>query len=192
YRYFSVTDARFSVLTNGIVYWFYTDLDASNKMDAKPFFEFNMLDIRKSAVEELKKFSKSAFDLDNILTTASQLKYTREIKRVILEQVIEPSEDFVKYVTTQVYNGRLTQPVKEQFTQLTRQAFKQVLSDQINQRLKSALTPDAPSVTAVETPNVATDTAVGVEDRPVTTEEEVEGFYIIRAILREIVDVKRV
>ena len=61
YRYFSVTEARFSVLTNGIIYWFYTDLDASNKMDGKPFFEFSMLDVKESSVEELKKFSKSAF-----------------------------------------------------------------------------------------------------------------------------------
>src|SRR3954467_14919592 len=60
YRYFSVTEARFSVLTNGIIYWFYTDLDASNKMDAKPFFEFNMLDFKESDIEQLKKFSKAA------------------------------------------------------------------------------------------------------------------------------------
>lgn len=96
YRYFSVTEARFSVLTNGIVYWFYTDLDAPNKMDSKPFFEFNMLDIREQDVEELKKFTKSAFDLDGILTTASELKYTREIKRILAEQLQEPSEDFSK------------------------------------------------------------------------------------------------
>lgn len=42
YRYFSVTDARFGVLTNGVQYRFYTDLDAANKMDAKPFFEFDL------------------------------------------------------------------------------------------------------------------------------------------------------
>jgi predicted type IV restriction endonuclease len=34
YRYFSVTEARFSVLTNGIAYRFFTDLEAPNKMDA--------------------------------------------------------------------------------------------------------------------------------------------------------------
>src|SRR5215212_7842711 len=109
YRYFSVTDARFSLLTNGIIYWFYTDLEAPNKMDGKPFFEFNLLDIREGNVEELKKFSKSAFDLDNILTTASELKYTREIRRIITEQMQEPSDEFVKFITAQVHNGRATQ-----------------------------------------------------------------------------------
>lgn len=194
YRYFSVTEARFGVLTNGIAYWFYTDLEASNKMDSKPFFEFNMLDIRESAVEELKKFSKSVYDLENILTTASQLKYTREIKRIIIDQVIEPSEDFVKFVASQVYNGRFTQPVKEQFTHLTRQAFKQVLNEQINERLKSALSPEAITPTPLpEAATSSTDTpATESGDGPTTTQEELEGFYTVRAILREVIDVKRV
>lgn len=192
YRYFSVTEARFGVLTNGILYWFYTDLEAPNKMDSRPFFEFNMLDIRETAVEELKKFSKSTFDLDNILTTASQLKYTREIKRVIAEQVQEPSEAFVKFVASQVYNGKITQAVREQFTQLTRQAFKQVVNEQINERLKSALSPEAVPVPAIETPASPTDTPTTSPDGPITTQEEMEGYYVVRAILREVIDIKRV
>src|SRR6185295_5396399 len=125
YRYFSVTAARFGVLTNGIAYWFFTDLEAPNKMDAKPFFEFNVLDIKEPAVEELKKFTKSAFDLNNILTTASELKYTREIRRIMAEQMQEPSDEFVKFFAAQVYQGRMTQAVREQFAQFTRQALKQ-------------------------------------------------------------------
>lgn len=194
YRYFSVTEARFSILTNGIAYWFYTDLEATNKMDSKPFFEFNMLDIRETAVEELKKFSKSSFDLDNILTTASQLKYTREIKRIIVEQVQEPSDDFVKFVASQVYHGKITQAVREQFTQLTRQAFKQVVNEQINERLKSALSPDVVSSPMPEVAIPLTDatTTESPAGDLVTTQDEVEGFYIVRAILREAIDIKRV
>src|SRR6266508_2420373 len=139
YRYFSVTEARFGVLTNGIVYWFYTDLEAANKMDAKPFFEFNLLDFKEQEAEELKKFSKSAFDLTNILTTASELKYTREIKRILAEQMQEPTDEFVKFFAGQVYTGRMTQAVREQFAQLTRQALKQFVNDKINERLKTAL-----------------------------------------------------
>jgi predicted type IV restriction endonuclease len=203
YRYFSVTEARFGLLTNGLMYWFFTDLEAPNKMDAKPFFEFNMLDIREPAVAELKKFSKSAFDLNNILTTASELKYTREIRRVLLEQLQQPSDEFVKLVTAQVYTGRMTHTVKEQFAQLTRQAFAQLVNDQINERLKSALAtvsvpdatvtsdtvpPDSPTKAAAPNANGASEDGTLVE----TTDTELEGFYIVRAILREIVNVKRI
>jgi hypothetical protein len=45
FRYFHVTSARISILTNGQVYKFFTDLDAPNKMDEKPFLELDLLDI---------------------------------------------------------------------------------------------------------------------------------------------------
>ncbi len=38
-RYFHVSTAKFGILTNGIVYKFYTDLEHENKMDEKPFLE---------------------------------------------------------------------------------------------------------------------------------------------------------
>jgi predicted type IV restriction endonuclease len=197
YRYFSVTAARFSVLTNGLVYWFYTDLEALNKMDSKPFFEFNLLDFREQDAEELKKFSKSTFDLNNILTTASELKYTREIRRILAEQLQEPTEEFVKFFAAQLYTGKMTQKVREQFAQLTRQALKQFINDQINDRLKTALAGDttmiAPADKTTDPAIVSNGTGgVAVEENVVTSEDELEAFYIIRAILREIVPVKRV
>lgn len=148
YRYFSVSEARFGVLTNGISYRFYTDLEAPNKMDAKNFFEFNMSDIREQDIEELKKFTKSAYDLNNSLTTASDLKYSREIQRIMAEQLQQPSEEFVKFFTGQVYSGRVTPAIQEQFTQITRRALKQFINDQINERLKSALGGDTHLTTA--------------------------------------------
>ena len=42
FRYFSVTDARLAILTNGVVYQFYSDIERPNKMDEKPFFEFQV------------------------------------------------------------------------------------------------------------------------------------------------------
>ncbi|HPC03415.1 MAG TPA: type I restriction endonuclease [Syntrophales bacterium] len=192
YRYFGVTEARFGVLTNGLLYWFFTDLEAPNKMDSKPFFEFNMLDIKETAVEELKKFSKSSFDLDYILTTASELKYTREIKRMLLEQMQEPTDDFVKFFASHVYGGRVTQEVRELFSQLTKQAFKQVINDQINERLKSALASDVGTTSPAATDSsLSAGESKNIDDIE-TTEEELEGYHIVRAIVRECIPSKRV
>jgi predicted type IV restriction endonuclease len=200
YRYFSVTDARFGVLTNGIAYWFYTDLEAPNKMDSKPFFEFNMLDMREPDVEELKKFTKAVFDLSGILTAASELKYTREIKRLMTAELQAPSEEFVKFFAGKVYHGKFTAAVREQFAQTTQRALRQFVTDQLNERLKSALGASSPVVpepipTSVPVP-VAPDTAAPTDEpgRPavVTTDEERDAFLVVRAILREVVDVKRI
>ncbi len=78
-RYFNVSKAKFAILTNGIIYKFYTDLIEPNKMDEKPFLEFDITEIKDQQIEELKKFHKSYFDLANILSSASELKYTNEV-----------------------------------------------------------------------------------------------------------------
>lgn len=80
YRYFTVTNARFAILTNGQYYHFYTDLKAPNKLDSRPFFVFNLLDYNEASVEELSKFSNAAFDVENILAQAERLKYVAAIK----------------------------------------------------------------------------------------------------------------
>jgi len=196
YRYFSVTEARFGVLTNGVVYWFYTDLEASNKMDAKPFFEFNMLDVREQDLEELKKFAKAAFNLDAILTTASELKYTRAIKQVMVAEMQEPTEDFVRFFAGQVYTGKMTPAAREKFTHITRRALRQFVTDQLNERLKAALGGGSPAVvdTPAPAPVLAPETPAEADGKPttVTTDEEREAFFIVRAILRETVEVKRI
>jgi len=197
YRYFIATEAHFGVLTNGIIYRFYSDLEKPNVMDEKPFLEFNMLDIEEPLVEELKKFTKTSFDLDSILTTAVELKYTKEIIKLIDGEMRSPSDDFVKFFASQVYSGRLTPPVREQFTELTSKAFKQVINNKINDRLKEAARLSEENVLSERaTPEHVTETPNEVEKPPsggiTTTEEELEGYYIIKTILRTIVDAKRV
>lgn len=197
YRYFSVTEARFSVLTNGMLYWFYTDMDAPNKMDTKPFFEFDLRNLRDDHIGELKKFSKATFDLNSILTTANELKYTREIARLLTEQMREPSDEFLKLLVSHVYSGRMTQPIREQFSQFVKQAFAQIVNDRITERLKTALAGEGSS--AIVTPTHVPTSESTIASQPeevsgtiVTTDEEIEAYYIVRAILREVVNVKRV
>jgi predicted type IV restriction endonuclease len=197
YRYFSVTPARFGVLTNGIVYRFYSDLENQNVMDAKPFLELDLLNIKEPLVEEVKKFSKSAFDLNNILVIASELKYMREIRKVFEDQINTPSEDFVKFFASKVYTGKLTQQVREQFTQITKKTLKQFINDKINDRLNIALASEA-SILQDEPLSEADiskiqETSGSEKDSKVsTTEEELEGYYIIKNILRESIDSSRI
>src|SRR5437016_2245422 len=154
YRYFSVTEARIAVLTDGIVYRFYTDIEEPNKIEPKPFMEFNMLDIQEPLVIELKRLTKQAFNLEAILTVASELKYTREIKRILHDQLNAPSEEFVRFLAVQVYSGKLTSAVREQFTGITKKAFAQFIHEPITERLRSAMgEPSFPAETTSNTEN---------------------------------------
>lgn len=193
FRYFHVTEARFGVLTNGLVYRFFTDLERPNKMDEKPFFEFNILDFKDRDVDELKKFAKALFNVDQILTTASDLKFTRIIQSRLAEWMTNPSEELVRLLSADLLAGkRFTPVVKDQFTLITKHAFESLISERINERLKGAMTPEL-SLTQ-EPPSSHSPTIVKERDgnQVVTTAEEIEGFHIVRAILRECVPLKRI
>lgn len=197
FRYFHVTTARISILTNGQVYRFFTDLDAPNKMDEKPFLEFDLLDIDDHVVPELQKLTKGTFDVDSIISAAGELKYVGQIKRVLATQFSEPDDDFVRLLATRVYDGAITQKVREQFAQLTRKATTQFLGDQINERLKSAMTgavkPAIPNSTPLANELLENSAQDEVEKTKIeTTVEEIEGFNIIKAIVRCELDVKRI
>jgi hypothetical protein len=110
FRYFTVTDARIGVLTNGIVYRFFTDLEAQNKMDDRPFLEVDMLDLKETVVEELKKLTKPAFNPDDLMTAAGDSKYTREIKRLLAEQIENPSDEFRRVRGRQINYLKTTGP----------------------------------------------------------------------------------
>lgn len=194
FRYFHVTEARFGVLTNGLVYRFFTDLEQPNKMDEKPFFEFSILDFKERDVEELKKFAKSAFDIEKILTTANDLKYTRAIQTKLAELLSNPSEDFVRVLSTDLLGAkRFTPAIRDQFTAISKRAFEQFVGERINERLKGAMSLE--SVTVSDRPAIANkedEASVAAEPVIVTTDEELEGFHTIRAIVRNIVPTKRV
>ena len=190
YRYFSTTEARFAILTNGITYEFYSDIDEPNKMDSRPFFTFNILGFQDHQINELKKFTKSAFSLDDILTTASTLKYTGAIKKILEEELSNPSEPFVRFFASKIFDGRLTKPVIEQFTRIVKEARKQFINEKINERLKSALSANDSSKEEVSPEEI--DESSEDSNGIITTEEEIESYNIIKAILRETTDVKRV
>lgn len=192
FRYFSVTNARIAALTNGVVWQFYTDLDTPNRMDSKPFLVLDLLDIDETLIPEVQKFTKTHFDLDSVINAAEELKYVGALKREIGAQFREPSEEWVRFFTTRVYDRSFTAKVREQFTPLVDKAARQFLTEQVNDRLKTALGADAGITTAPPTAaTVEADSATNGEDSEnagtdhpeiVTTIEEIEGFQIVKAI----------
>ena len=194
FRYFSVVHARIAVLTNGVLYRFYTDLEEANKMDDKPFLEFDILDIRQPLVNELKRFTKSAFDLDETITAASDLKYTKEIKHIMIKQFESPTEDFVRFFLSSAYNGIKTQAVIQQFTDIVKRALNQFMNEEINQRLQSAITKESAAEHSVKENEEDSEELIDekVDTRIITTEEELEGFFIVKSIVRKVVDPDRI
>ena len=189
-RYFHVSKAKFGLLTNGIIYRFYSDLVEANKMDEKPFLEFNISEIKDNQIEELKKFHKTVFDSESIVNTASELKYTNELRHLFQQELTSPSAEFVKHFAKQVYPSVVTAKVLEQFTNLTKKSIQQHISDLITERLKIALTKE--NEVTKEQEAIQAEQAKAEESKIVTTEEEIEGFLIVKTILRQKISSTRV
>lgn len=200
FRYFAVTSARIAILTNGQVYQVYTDGDAPNRMDEKPFLVFDLLDVDRALVAEVQKLSKESFDLESVISAAEELKYIGLVKRALANEIKEPTDDWIRYFVARVYDGKATQRVVDQFRGLVAKAASQYITDQVNDRLKSALGEESggvqPSTTHVEVVDVITHDEAVALDGPdpdiVTTDEELEGFNIVRAIAVAVVAPDRV
>lgn len=200
-KYFVASNARFGVLTNGIEYRFYTDLEKANIMDEKPFLIIDMLDLSDADIGQLKKFHKSYYNESDILSTASELKYTTEIKSILNREFISPTPDFVKFFLRQVYDGQATQKVVDQFTPIVKKSISSVvndiISDRLNVAIKSGEQADVP-VTKEDTPqeieNVLPDGIVAMdgESGVVTTQEEIDAYNIIRSILRKSISADKI
>ncbi|HEV7248957.1 MAG TPA: type I restriction endonuclease [Shinella sp.] len=185
FRYFTVTNAKFAILTNGRTFNFYTDLEATNKLDTRPFFVFDVTDFNSGIIAELRKFEKGTFDISAILATAERLKYTSGIKQEISKLIEEPSEDFVRLVSRNVYEGQLRAQAKEMLTGVVRTAFREVIMDAVKNRLSSALADTQEVIEKIDEPTAD-------EPEVVTTEEEREGYMIVKAIVRDTISPKRV
>ena len=182
FRYFAVTDARVAVLTDGIRYLFYADLEKPNQMDERPFFEFNFHNFSDQDVSELSKFTKESFDVDEILGTASNLKYLRALTAEIQREFSDkPSDELVKLFASRVYEGRLTSQIREDFANLLQRAFESMVRNKIKAKLDTAFSAEDTEESEPEKPNEI-----------FTTDEELEGFRITQAIAAEIVHPSRV
>jgi hypothetical protein len=197
YRYFSVTKARFGILTNGREWRFFTDLDIPNKMDEQPFFIFSVVEYGDQDLTELEKFAAANFSVDGIISAASDLKLKSLITEALRREFMTPSDEFARMIGKRVMTGAITADVRTRLSNLIVSCVTDILRDQANQRLKdaidrpSALLP-AGSVVSATLPAPPVPETLASADPVRTTDEERDAFRIIQAILRKDIDVKRV
>lgn len=182
FRYFGTSKAKFAILTNGQIYKFFTDLEEPNKMDEKPFLTVDILDIKEPQVAELKKFCKSNFDIDAIFDIASELKYVNAFKSLFLQQLQNPTDDFVKLFLNDIYSGVKTQNVVDKFRPILKKSLNQCITETMNDKIKTVL--DKNETTDEETQNAEPEEQKR-EKNIITTDEELEGYFIVKNILKD-------
>lgn len=126
--------SKFGILTNGIQYQFYTDIQDENILDSKPFFEFNLLNINDSDIKILSYFNKSE-DINNARQIAEELKKRKDLRNKIEELLEDPPKDFVKFMAKQVGVSFVGESVVKEYTSLIRDVIDEYISDKTNKNL---------------------------------------------------------
>lgn len=184
FRYFGTTDAKLALLTNGIIYNFYTDGDRTNRMDERPFFTFDLDHYRKGDLRHLASFQKSEFDIERISAQAGTLKLQSEVIAELRREFSAPSDEFVRLIANRLHDGRLTEPVRDRFKHVISNSIASLIREGVDQRLENAISQGSS----------ANDDAVDEIDMSEiqTTQSEIDGFNIIRAIGSREVPVDRI
>ncbi len=189
FRYFATTKARFAILTNGIRYRFFTDLEAQNKMDDLPFLDFNILNMRENQIIELQKFEKSNFNIAKIFDSASVLKYEGKFKDTLYEQFSCPSDEFIRFFLQGVYSGVKTQSVVDRFRPILKASMQEFISETMNDKIKSALS-SAPQVSSA--PSESGESCLDGESQAqlVPTEEEMDAYYFLQNQFKDYIKIE--
>ncbi len=192
HRYFHVSKARFGVLTNGHVYNFYADLEKPNIMDEKPFFTLDLSNLKDSSIKILEKFTKNGYHLEGILDSAEGLKYIKAIRKEFEKELQEPSDELVKLLVSRFFDRPLVASRMAAFKEYTKKALSSSINESISSRLKTALSINEtiPQKPAAEVAPI--DDNISTETKVITTDEEIEGSQIVKAILREHIPASRI
>lgn len=192
-RYFNVTECKFGLLTNGIEYRFYSDIEKPNVMDQSPFLVIDVLNLKERDVKQLEKFSNESLDIENILSMAGNKKYINGIKNIFKKEVAEPSDEMAKFYAAKLTDKMLRQNVIDEFKVYTKQAFSEIVNDMVNDRINSIKAKLSEDSETSQSEDVQDETHVEADNKGiVTTEVELEGFFIVKSILAEIVPLSAV
>ena len=205
-KYYAASNARFGVLTNGIEYRFYADLEKQNIMDEKPFLVVNMLDLSDSDIEQLKKFHKSYYNEQDILSTAQELQITIQIKDLLNKNFQQPGDEFTRYFVKCLNDWKSSSKLIEQYRPILKKSIASVINDIIADRLNVAMKTNEDKVietvseegtSCEKTVETAKDLPNGIvfqdeEKGIITTQEEIDAYNIVRSILRQYVDEERI
>lgn len=196
-RYFAFTESKFGILTDGVEYRFYTDIDEPNKLDKTPFFVFKLSDLRPSDIAEIEKFQKSTFNAESIHNTAENLKYTTAIESFVKTQFDNPSDDFIRYLISKVYKGKKVQSAIDKFQPIVKRSLKQFIDERVNERFKNAMDGNGGDDKVIPTPPPGKDEPSKDEEtdntpKVETTLEELEAYGIIKAMIKDVLPAEKI
>ena len=163
--YMSTNDnVKIGILTNGIVYRFYSYFEKSKKMDKMPFFIFDFENITDEAISILLLFCKDNLNLTELLKKGEELWYYNKITDKLKQILTKPNDDFIRLLAKDYSPTKITAGVLEKFKPIVNKAITTAITDLTQEALVEEVVDEKGKMI-------------------VTTEKELKAFEMTKALL---------
>jgi len=170
-----VRGARLGVLTNGVHWRFYTDIENENVMDKKPFVEWQVLSEENPPYDFLTLLQKSQYDAE-LMRTFAERRRQQNLLIEELSRLLEPAPEFIRLAIANIETRYLKEAVIDSWKPVLKAAIAEWAKQQ---RLSTVLG------------EVAADTTAEPQVRKTRTVETTQGELYGLAIVRELLGAER-
>lgn len=188
-RYFNATpEVKIAILTNGIEYKFFTDLNQDNIMDNQPFYSFHIESLSELDIETIDKFKKDKFNSERLLNFAEELVYMYNLNSTLRDLFRNPTDEFLRFLIKDFSTTRITSNVLDRFRPLVKKAINNTLLEIISENLTPKHSEVAVTAEPIKPPTEEKNEHLSEENKLtkngiITTENEIKSFEIIKEIL---------
>jgi hypothetical protein len=152
--------AKVGVLTNGIIYNFYTVNQKEKKgLNSKPFFTFDLTNYDNSQLEMLALFNRQSIEINEIIQEAEDVYFLDNFDNALFKTLVE-TDDLVKLIFKNMGGLRSTEKALSQIKGLVNSISIKTALDRIIQKEIS-------------------ESNSGI----ITTAEEIKAYNVIKTIL---------
>ena len=185
-KYFNSTpEMKIAVITDGVTYKFFSDSEQLNIMDKEPLFEFQIESLRSHDFDFLTKLRKDSFDAESLRVEAENHLYLSGFMKKLRQDFNNPSEDFIRFLATDIYTSRLTAKAIERLAPLVKQAISTTLVTMVSKGLSQGIADDDMEVFSQESePQNEAKNKIETNERTIeTTEQELATYAEILKII---------
>ena len=154
-RYFNNTDDAIGILTNGVVYKFFTDLIKTNIMDQTPFWEVDIRSADEGDVVRLRQFANGNFDAEKIKKAAIETNIITGAKANLQKMYAAPDDEFSGVILRNVSAGNLAAEFAASHRELVKRAFLEFVREHTSAGVSGELPQDTTSVAPQSAPEQA-------------------------------------
>ena len=126
--------------------------------------------------------------MDEIKNVAKTYLYHSKIKEILKNQIENPDDKFVEFFARQITDKPMRQNVLDEFREYVKKTLENIIADEVRERLNKMQEQVQVQIQGnekIETTKEKQPPKENEESAIVTTEEELQAFYIVQAICAE-------